>query len=302
MGVKAEDTFFSINLFAEDAKKFDTVKGKFTDHFDFTKNVIFEKAKFNLRVQKPGETAESFITALHRLAEHCDYGILHDQLIRNHLVVGIRDSKISEKLQLDKDLTLDKAVKTVTQGELIRKQQSQLRSSNMARAISLRLQMPGKPRKPPVKKFGKQSPSKPRMETLVKMHLNLVVDVVKLHVIQDTNVPHNQLCVANVKLKDAMQRCVDRQYRSPKGRSWYGRLKYRAHDHWIKPIWATPGELHQVSSSNSASENSEDKDQENQHNLMRWLHGHHIVTRVYLQDFRLTGCNMRQGSINIKVV
>ena len=53
---------------------------------------------------------DQFITSLYTLAEHCDYGELKDQLIRDRIVVGLRDAKISEKLQLDSALTLEKAV------------------------------------------------------------------------------------------------------------------------------------------------------------------------------------------------
>jgi len=37
---------------------------------------------------------------LHSLAEFCEYGDLHDQLIRDRIVVGLLDKKLSEKLQI----------------------------------------------------------------------------------------------------------------------------------------------------------------------------------------------------------
>jgi len=43
-----------------------------------------------------------------QLVEHCSYGNLHDEMIRDRLVVGIKDAKLSEKLQLDPDLTFEK--------------------------------------------------------------------------------------------------------------------------------------------------------------------------------------------------
>ena len=52
----------------------------------------------------------SFISNVYALAEHCGYGDLWDELIRDRLVVGICDSKLSEQLQLDADLTLNKPV------------------------------------------------------------------------------------------------------------------------------------------------------------------------------------------------
>jgi hypothetical protein len=39
-------------------------------------NIIFERGWFNVRKQKLGETADSFITALHKLEEHCQFDSL----------------------------------------------------------------------------------------------------------------------------------------------------------------------------------------------------------------------------------
>ena len=47
--------------------------------------------------------------ALYELVQHCDYGGMKDKMIRDRLVVGICDSSLSEKLQLDPALTLEKA-------------------------------------------------------------------------------------------------------------------------------------------------------------------------------------------------
>ena len=56
-------------------------------------------AKFNQRVQGEDEAVESFITALYCLVEYCEYGTLRDEMIRDRLVVGLRDAKLSERLQ-----------------------------------------------------------------------------------------------------------------------------------------------------------------------------------------------------------
>ncbi len=73
-----------------------------------------------MRKQEPGESADSFITAVHKLAEHCNFGPLKDELIRDRVVVGIRDLSLSEKLQMDSDLTLSKAVGQVKQNEMVK--------------------------------------------------------------------------------------------------------------------------------------------------------------------------------------
>ena len=130
MGDDADDILRSFRLSAADSKNYDTVKAKFEAHFVKKRNVIYERAKFNLRRQEDGESVDSFITALYGLAEYCGYGNLHDEMIRDRIVVGIRDASLAEKLQLDSELTLTKAVTLVRQAEAVKQQQPLLRGQN----------------------------------------------------------------------------------------------------------------------------------------------------------------------------
>ena len=132
MGDQADDVLRSFTLTEEDRKTYATVKSKFDNHFIQRRNVIFERAKFNRRRQEENESVESFITSLYALAEHCGYGDLHDEMIRDRIVVGIRNSTLSEKMQLDSELTLAKAVTQVRQAEAVKQQQSLLRSQHDA--------------------------------------------------------------------------------------------------------------------------------------------------------------------------
>ena len=85
--------------------------------------MIYERAKFNQRKQREGESVDTFITALHNLADHCMHGKLREEMIRDRIVVGLLDTALSEKLQLDPDLTLEKAITSARQWEMVRKQQ-----------------------------------------------------------------------------------------------------------------------------------------------------------------------------------
>lgn len=71
--------------------------------------------------------AEDKITDVYKLVEHCRYGNLYEEIIRDHIVVSIRDAKLSEKLQLDPNLTLDKTITQVRQNEEIKRQQPIIR-------------------------------------------------------------------------------------------------------------------------------------------------------------------------------
>ena len=97
MGDEADDILSSFGLTEEQKREYATVKDRFEKYFVKKRNPIFERAKFNSRVQREGESVDSFITSLHSLSEHCDYGAPMDEMIRDRIVVGILNSSLSEK-------------------------------------------------------------------------------------------------------------------------------------------------------------------------------------------------------------
>ncbi|RVE55527.1 hypothetical protein OJAV_G00235410 [Oryzias javanicus] len=126
MGEEAEDIWVSLRLSPEEEADFHTVKTRLDAHFVARRNIIFERAKFNQRQQEMGETVDSFHTALQCLAEHCGYGALHSEMVRDRFVVGLKDKRLSEQLQMDPELTLEKAVNRARQSEQVKKQQEML--------------------------------------------------------------------------------------------------------------------------------------------------------------------------------
>jgi hypothetical protein len=71
-------------------------------------------------VQGEKESVIDFIEALYELAETCQFGDLKNELIRDRIVVGIRNASLSQKLMQDEKLTLDKAVKEAKSSELVK--------------------------------------------------------------------------------------------------------------------------------------------------------------------------------------
>ena len=132
MGSEGEDILKSFSLSAEDAKKYDAVTKRFEGHFVKRRNTIYERARFNLRRQQPEESVDSFITALYTLVEHCGYSDLRDEMIRDRIVVGLRDARLSEKLQLKANLKLEDAIKQVRNSEAVKSQQSTVRTGQSA--------------------------------------------------------------------------------------------------------------------------------------------------------------------------
>ena len=118
IGEEAEAVLTSTNIIAEGREQYDTVVTKF-EFFRSTTKYHLWTGTINRRHQQEGETAEQYIMELYRLAENCDYGPLKDEMIR--------DATLSQQLQLDAELTLDKAKTKVHQREAVGEQQKELK-------------------------------------------------------------------------------------------------------------------------------------------------------------------------------
>lgn len=126
MGDQADDIFLSFTLTEAQKKSFKDVMECFENHFVVKVNVIFERARFNSRCQLEDELVEEFITSLYTLSERCSYGALRDEMIRDRLVVGVLDKRLSESLQLESNLDLPKAINIVRSHSNVKKQQQEL--------------------------------------------------------------------------------------------------------------------------------------------------------------------------------
>ena len=121
----------STKISEEGGKKYSSVLRKFDKFFDVRRNVILERAKFNRKSQLAGESSDQYIATLYRLVETCEYPAdLKDELLRDRLVVGMRDSAFSERLQLDTELTLEKTKKAMRQKEAVKEQNQMLQDGN----------------------------------------------------------------------------------------------------------------------------------------------------------------------------
>lgn len=111
IGEQAEEVMLSRNVaeYSHDnvLKVFDEY---FQSKFSRKRNVIAERAKFNRMVQGE-DSMDTFVNKLCRQAEYCNYHYkaLNEELIRDRLVVGVKEDELSEQLQAIPDLTLDQA-------------------------------------------------------------------------------------------------------------------------------------------------------------------------------------------------
>ena len=121
MGPEAEKIFSTFGLSVEDGKKYGTVLGKFNEYFTPKRNVIHERATFHRRDQKESETVEEYVRALYDLSQYAEFQD-RDNTIRDRVVLGILDRELSEKLQMESNLTLETAITMARQSETVKQQ------------------------------------------------------------------------------------------------------------------------------------------------------------------------------------
>lgn len=119
------------NTFKVDKKtaKFKEVVKLFKDYCEPRKNVVYERYKFLNANQKEGQTIESFITELKSLVVSCEYKD-EDDMVRDKLVMGIRDNGLRERLLNEKDLTIKKARDLCTVCEASRREMQEMARNN----------------------------------------------------------------------------------------------------------------------------------------------------------------------------
>ena len=99
IGQPAVDTYNTFEwTTASDAQNYDKVVEKFATFCRGKKNTTYERYMCNCRVQHDGETVDGFVTSLKTLADTCEFGELKDSLIRDRIILGIRDTGLKQRL------------------------------------------------------------------------------------------------------------------------------------------------------------------------------------------------------------
>ena len=92
---------------------------------------IYERFRFNNRVQEAGESISAYLTELRTIAKNCAHdGITPDEILRDRLVLGLRDDKMRERLLRINDLTLEKAIDICKASEQTSAQLQAMQSGN----------------------------------------------------------------------------------------------------------------------------------------------------------------------------
>uniref|UniRef100_A0A0A9WUB5 30S ribosomal protein S7P n=1 Tax=Lygus hesperus TaxID=30085 RepID=A0A0A9WUB5_LYGHE len=111
LGPDVIDIFNSFDLNDEEAYDLELIKNKFEEYFVGKTNVTYERYLFNKITQSDCQSFDDFCTKIKNQANICEFKDLRDSLIKDKIVIGIKDDKTREKLLIEENLTLTQAIK-----------------------------------------------------------------------------------------------------------------------------------------------------------------------------------------------
>ncbi|GFS90805.1 uncharacterized protein K02A2.6 [Nephila pilipes] len=106
----------------ESKANYSEVLQKFEDYCSPRQKVVYKRYKFSSCVQLEGQTIESYVTHLKTLASTCEFAEKENGLIRDRIVMEIKDSGLQERLLRENKLGLEKAIEIVRAAEASREQ------------------------------------------------------------------------------------------------------------------------------------------------------------------------------------
>ena len=112
----------SFDLSPEDARKITTIIEAFERYCIGEVNVTYERYNFNKRVQETGESFDVYLGDLRKLIKSCDYGNWEDSIIRDRIVIGLRDDATRKKLLQIRSLDLKQAIDICRSSEIANRQ------------------------------------------------------------------------------------------------------------------------------------------------------------------------------------
>lgn len=108
-GVKIYETF--VFAAAADAKKIEPVLYHFSDYLAPLKSEVFDRFRFNKRIQQPGEPFDTWLVELRSMVKSCNYGTdaVVNSILRDQIVLGVASDHIREKSLYEAGLSLASA-------------------------------------------------------------------------------------------------------------------------------------------------------------------------------------------------
>lgn len=93
-------------------------------------SVIVQRFKFHTHSRKPGVSVAAYVTELRQLSEHCEFGGVLDDMLRDRLVCGINDDGMQRRLLGEPTLDFKKALEIAQAIETAANNTKDIRKAN----------------------------------------------------------------------------------------------------------------------------------------------------------------------------
>lgn len=149
MGKECRQILARLEISEDESKDPAVVLDKLESYFEPTRNILYERFLFHAAEQQPNETVDQYIIRLRRLAETCNFRNLHDEMLRDRLVLGCKDKAARARLFRQKECDLKTALEALRISERTHEQLKQLATEEQETPVhALRMDPQSKKRKP----------------------------------------------------------------------------------------------------------------------------------------------------------
>jgi hypothetical protein len=150
IGQPAQELYFNtlkLNCKNEDDDpKLEEVISAFEQYFKPRSNEVISTWQFNKRIQEDGESFDTYYTELIKIVKNCNFPD-QDRMLRDRIVVGIKDQRVQQRLLEIRDLTLERAVEICRSAELSREHARLLTKSPVPVVDAIQRKVPLQPKK-----------------------------------------------------------------------------------------------------------------------------------------------------------
>ena len=130
MGKDCLQVFNNLELSVEQKSSVKACLDALEAYFKPKRNVVYERYVFNSSSQQQEESTDEYVNRLRKYAASCNFGSLTHELIRDRLVLGIRDQATKLRLLKEEKLDLNKAVSMCRASEIASKQLKSMKNES----------------------------------------------------------------------------------------------------------------------------------------------------------------------------
>ena len=136
MGTECKKILKRLQLTDDDMKDPKIILDILQDHFVLIRNILYERYIFHNTEQQTHETIDQYLIKLCQLSEPCQFGTLEDEMVRDRLVLGCKDSAARTRLFREKSCDLKKSIESLRISEATSEQLKKIEGDGIQEPVN----------------------------------------------------------------------------------------------------------------------------------------------------------------------